>query len=308
MMQAERPLCSIGVPTFNRPRLLAKTIDSLRSQTYQNLEIIISDNASTDPQVEAIGRQAAAEDTRIQYFRQPENRGPRANFEFVLMRATGKYFMWAADDDQRVPDYAATLVDLLIERKGAALATFETQYEAQEGKFEFFPQCEPFYDGSAGSEFDRILGSLRLVTDNMIYGMFVRDALFHGGKPATQLIGPSLNEHPLFACVAKFGEFVSLPKVGLWKLATKATFENAKWEVCGGFRPTRSRLRHVLRTFSNNRAVLDSILKAYDALELPAEETRALKHAARRRLHMHAVQCCIGWKPQASSALRRVFW
>jgi len=304
-MEDDQPLCSIGVPTFNRPIPLATTIDSLRNQTYRNLEIIISDNASTDPQVEEICRRAAAEDMRIQYFRQPENRGALANFEFVLMRSTGRYFMWAADDDRRIPEYVAALIDLLMQQKGAALATFETQYETREGTFEFFPQCEAFYDGSPGSEFDRILRSLRLVTDNMIYGMFVREALFNGDKPATQMMGPSLNEHPLFACAAKCGEFICLPRVGLWKLATRATLESAKWEVCGGIRPNRLRW---LRTFSNHRSVLNSILKAYDALGLPPEKTKALKRAACKRLYLHAVQCCVGWKPQASRALRQGFW
>ena len=79
-MDSTLPLCSVGIPTYNRPDLLSETIAEIRSQSYRELQIIISDNASPDRQVERIGREAAAADPRIRYFRQPENTGARANF------------------------------------------------------------------------------------------------------------------------------------------------------------------------------------------------------------------------------------
>ena len=48
------PLVSIGVPTFNRPKTLERTLKSLVNQTYKNIEIVISDNCSTDINVELV--------------------------------------------------------------------------------------------------------------------------------------------------------------------------------------------------------------------------------------------------------------
>jgi len=92
------PKVSIGMPVYNGEKFIRKALDSLLAQTFTNFELIISDNASTD----ATGRicqQYSARDQRLQYIRQPLNRGPKANFQFVLDKAQAEYFMWAAADD-----------------------------------------------------------------------------------------------------------------------------------------------------------------------------------------------------------------
>ena len=81
-------------------------------QTVGDFEIIISDNASTD-QTEALCRDYAERDQRIRYFRQPANLGAEANFVYVLERAACKYFMWAAADDVRSPDFIAANLNFL---------------------------------------------------------------------------------------------------------------------------------------------------------------------------------------------------
>jgi glycosyltransferase involved in cell wall biosynthesis len=94
------PLVSVGIPTFNRPVGLRRTLQLICRQTYQNLEILVSDNASPGPETERVVREFSEADARVRYFRQPENFGPLANFRFVLTKASGDYFMWAADDDE----------------------------------------------------------------------------------------------------------------------------------------------------------------------------------------------------------------
>jgi len=97
---AGQPLVSVGIPTFNRPDGLRRTLQLICSQTYKNLEILVSDNASPGPETGELVRQFAAADRRIAYFRQSSNIGPIGNFRFVLSKASGDYFMWAADDDE----------------------------------------------------------------------------------------------------------------------------------------------------------------------------------------------------------------
>ena len=110
--QRAEPLVSVGLPTRNRAHLLPEALESLLNQTYQNIEYVISDNASTDG-TEALLRSYAVQDPRIRYIRQPADINGMENHEFVLREAKGKYFMWASDDDWWHPRFVETLVDVL---------------------------------------------------------------------------------------------------------------------------------------------------------------------------------------------------
>lgn len=100
---------SIGVPVFNGARFLERALDSLLAQSYQDVEIVISDNASTDD-TEAICRRAMARDPRVRYWRSPVNRGLVWNHRRVLAMATGEYFMFAPHDDWFAPEYVERCV------------------------------------------------------------------------------------------------------------------------------------------------------------------------------------------------------
>jgi len=104
------PLVSVGIPTFNRPDGLRRTLECITRQSYRNLEIIISDNCSTGLETQSVVEEFQKNDSRIQYFRQDKNRGPAWNFAFVLEKATGEYFMWASDDDEWDKDFIETCV------------------------------------------------------------------------------------------------------------------------------------------------------------------------------------------------------
>src|SRR5947207_1056391 len=93
------PLVSVGIPTRNRPEGLLRTLNDISNQTYANLEILISDNASSDPENVEVARRFAKCDVRALVFEQRYDQGPLKNFDFLLSKATGIYFMWAADDD-----------------------------------------------------------------------------------------------------------------------------------------------------------------------------------------------------------------
>ena len=100
ILGTNKPLVSVGIPTFNRPEGLRRTLALICNQTYSNLEILVSDNASYGSETECVVRETSARDPRIKYFRQPTNIGSLANFSFVLAKASGDYFMWASDDDE----------------------------------------------------------------------------------------------------------------------------------------------------------------------------------------------------------------
>lgn len=101
---SSRAVVSVGMPVYNGERTLRAAVQALLGQTFSDFELVISDNCSTDA-TESICLEFAARDSRIRYIRQPENRGADANFRAVFEQARGKYFMWAAADDNRSADF-----------------------------------------------------------------------------------------------------------------------------------------------------------------------------------------------------------
>jgi glycosyltransferase involved in cell wall biosynthesis len=92
-------LVSIGIPAYNRPEGLRKNLECLIKQTYENIEIIVSDDCSPNPDVALVINEFVQKDSRIKYYRHTDNFGPAFNHKFVLSRASGNYFMWSSDDD-----------------------------------------------------------------------------------------------------------------------------------------------------------------------------------------------------------------
>src|SRR3989442_7535435 len=97
-MMNEDPLVSIGVPVYNEERYLSFTLESLLAQDYRNLELIISDNASTD-RTREICQEYVNRDGRVRYYRTETNVGAVKNFNSTFLHARGKYFMWVGAHD-----------------------------------------------------------------------------------------------------------------------------------------------------------------------------------------------------------------
>jgi glycosyltransferase involved in cell wall biosynthesis len=106
------PLVSIGMPVYNGEFYISKVIEAILAQTYTKFELIISDNASVD-NTENICRNYSKQDNRIKYIKQIENQGALFNFKYVLEKARGEYFMWAAADDLRDVNFLFECVTIL---------------------------------------------------------------------------------------------------------------------------------------------------------------------------------------------------
>ncbi len=106
------PLVSIGVPVYNGAHSIGRVLQYLSLQTYENLEIIVSDNCSTDGTV-AIVKEFMRKDSRVKLFINSYNRGSLINFNDVLDKSNGKYFMWVAHDDSHELSFVEKCVDTL---------------------------------------------------------------------------------------------------------------------------------------------------------------------------------------------------
>src|SRR4051812_42964408 len=91
---------SVGVPVRNGGAFIEAALSSVVAQTHAELDIVISDNASSD-NTAAICQRFAEADSRIRYFRQSVPLTANANFRFVLDQCQSDWFMWASHDDLR---------------------------------------------------------------------------------------------------------------------------------------------------------------------------------------------------------------
>jgi glycosyltransferase involved in cell wall biosynthesis len=117
---------SIGLPVYNGAQYLAAAIESILGQTFNDFELIISDNASTDATPQ-ICQAFAARDPRIAYCRQEKNIGQGPNHNYCARRASGEYFRWASHDDLVAPTYLACCVTELDAHPDAVLCHSTTK-------------------------------------------------------------------------------------------------------------------------------------------------------------------------------------
>lgn len=115
------PLISVGIPAYNREAILEKCLNSILKQTYKNIEIIVSDNHSTDNTFK-ICQKISSRDRRVVCFRQKRNIGMGKNFNFVLKKSKGKYFMWVGSDDLLKKNSVELLFKALSSNKKNSLA------------------------------------------------------------------------------------------------------------------------------------------------------------------------------------------
>ena len=97
------PRVSIGLPVCNGEEYPSARIGSLLQQDFEDFEIVVSDNASTDGTAE-ICMKYAEKDKRLRYYRNDSNIGAGPNYRRVFELSRGEFFKWCAHDDIRKPD------------------------------------------------------------------------------------------------------------------------------------------------------------------------------------------------------------
>jgi len=132
-MQNNSPLVTVGIPTYNRPAGLEKTLQCILAQSYRNLEVIVSDNCSTDETVLPLLKKYAALDSRVIFFIQEKNRSIVPNFQFLLDKAKGDYFMWAADDDNWDANFIEVCVKAMNANSDAILCMTDLKLVGMDG-------------------------------------------------------------------------------------------------------------------------------------------------------------------------------
>jgi glycosyltransferase involved in cell wall biosynthesis len=229
------PRVSVCLPVYNGAAYLDVVIGSVLSQSFRDLELVISDNASTDA-TEAICREAAATDHRVRYFRSEVNRGLAGNFNQAFQLSIGRYVMWIGHDDRLEADYVRCCLDALESDEGAVLAYANTDYIDQDGRR--LRQTRLDNDGSSSDpcdRFERVVGYTHKC--EAILGLMRRDALCR-----TKLHGPFADsDRVLLAEMALRGRFILVPKplIGRREHPLQTTNQPDRWRRTLIFDPSK---------------------------------------------------------------------
>jgi glycosyltransferase involved in cell wall biosynthesis len=106
----EKPKITVILPTYKRPYLLKRAIQSVLAQSYHNFQVCVYDDASND-ETSRIVSELSANDPRIKYHAHAKNIGTLANINFGLERVGTPYFSILTDDDFLLPEFFETALE-----------------------------------------------------------------------------------------------------------------------------------------------------------------------------------------------------
>lgn len=125
---------AICIPTYNQSPYLEGAVESALRQTHQDVEVWISDDASTDDTAE-VGRRLASRHSNVSYHRQERNLGIGANNNWVLRQPQTAWILRLDSDDRLAPEYIARLLPELESQPQAAYAHGAVQEIDENGSF-----------------------------------------------------------------------------------------------------------------------------------------------------------------------------
>lgn len=144
MISNGRPLVTIAIPTYNRANgYLPGALEAALAQTYTPLEILVSDNCSTDRTPELV---RSYDDSRVRYVRHEPSLGALGNFQYCVDAAEGDFFLMLHDDDRIDADFVETCVSALPQSSGVGYVRTGTRLIDAEGT-----ATETFPNGAAGT-------------------------------------------------------------------------------------------------------------------------------------------------------------
>jgi glycosyltransferase involved in cell wall biosynthesis len=159
---------SICLPVYNGAKYVAEAIESVRRQTYENWELLVADDRSTDYSSEQV-LEFARRDQRIKHWVNEENLGIFANYNECLKRTTGDYIKLFAQDDRFLPSCLERLVQALQENPSATLVTAARAVIDDTGK-------------QTGIE--RFFESTRMIPGEQVIKDYIKTFVYRTGTPS----------------------------------------------------------------------------------------------------------------------------
>lgn len=265
-MSIGNPTVTVGIPVYNSEKFLGDTLRSVLSQSLADIEVVISDNASSDASAQ-ICQEFAALDRRIRYFQQSDNIGVPRNYNFVLSLARGRFFKWCSSNDICQPRFLEACVQVLEQRDDAVLAYPRTRlFDSQTNT------CED-YDDNLDLQMEDVVEryvicSERLRLNNVMNGVIRTDLLrrttLHWDYPSSDL--------EMSKELTLYGKFVEVPETlfyrrseaaAMFGIGTKARFGQYYPDARFGSRSSNWRRLH-----QQGVGMLRAPLRLFDRLRL----------------------------------------
>jgi glycosyltransferase involved in cell wall biosynthesis len=209
-----RPVLSFGLPVRNGAPTIAQAIESVLAQTFDDWELVISDNLSTDGTSD-ICSEFAARDSRVRHVRAGRDLPLLENFRESFRLARGTYFRWQGDDDWLEPEYAERAVAALAASPSSVLCTTVQRYYRDERPLPINDPIPVLGGVDSTDPADRVRALLRLFQDgghlgiDPVYSLVRRDV-----AAKTRLQGSIRDGDFVYSCeVALLGPYVHLPEV-----------------------------------------------------------------------------------------------
>ena len=171
------PRVSVGMPVYNGAEFLDESLSAILAQDFDDFEVVISDNASTDKTPEICESYLA--DARVAYYRNATNLGALANFTRVFDLTSGDYFCWAACDDHLLPGFIRRCAEALDDNPDAAMCVTSVRFIKADGQ-----PGSRFHEGQGLASPDlgiRLRCFLERHNWYMAYGLYRREILAASG-------------------------------------------------------------------------------------------------------------------------------
>jgi hypothetical protein len=159
-------LVSVGLPVCNGADRIVRVVQSVLAQDYPNIELVISDNASTD-HTEDVCHDLVRADSRIVYHRHPHNIGLTNNFISITQIAKGTYLRWIGDDDWLAPEFVSRTLECFAEDERRLIVTTQVAYTGPDG----VTRSDTSYDGARMASLDpveRLREIMRLLNESYL--------------------------------------------------------------------------------------------------------------------------------------------
>jgi glycosyltransferase involved in cell wall biosynthesis len=127
------PTVSVCLPVYNGAKYLGASIESVLAQSYQDFEILISDDCSTD-QTSGVMETYAKQDKRVKAWTNEKNLGHYPNYNACIEKASGKYIKLFAQDDLLHPDFLARFVLIFDQNPKVGLVNCARNWLDADGK------------------------------------------------------------------------------------------------------------------------------------------------------------------------------
>lgn len=212
LVRENRPLLSVIVPAYNYGRFLKQTISSVLDQGYDDIEILVLDNASTDGTPEVVA--SFAKDPCVRYMRNSRNVGPSYNVLNGIQIAQGRYLSILMADDYYNPGYLSRLLPRLLRKPEAVVGYTAIRWVNEQGQ----ALAAPRHPGYRSEDYDGGRNEVAelLIHDNYIppsAALIQREPFLHVWRRDPQLNGAGdwlsmlqvAEQHPDFVFLSEPG-------------------------------------------------------------------------------------------------------